>query len=67
MSTDGINEMSAQAPKKIPQKTSNPHSQTLIADQKGFGKGLGKPFPQKGSPNTPAPNKISFDNPAHIC
>jgi len=54
MSADGINYMATHRPKKIPPKTSNLHSPYLIADQKGFGRGLGKPFPQKGFPNTPA-------------
>ena len=56
MSADGINDMSAQAPKKIPlkkQKICN--NEMAAADQKGFGRGLGEPFPQKGSPKNVSP------------
>ncbi|MBO5126262.1 MAG: hypothetical protein J6D10_01685, partial [Clostridia bacterium] len=48
MSADGINDMSAQAPKKIPpQKRKNLHIQNLIAAQKGLEGSLRGTFPQK--------------------
>ena len=63
MSADGINEMLAQAPKKIPLKQKICTVEIPVADQKGFGRGLGEPFPQKGSPKKKTKNQSSSSIP----
>ena len=50
MSADGINDMSAQAPKKIPHKTKNLLYQTGYNRLKRFWKGFGGTFSSKRFP-----------------
>ncbi|MBO5256662.1 MAG: hypothetical protein J6C42_04075, partial [Clostridia bacterium] len=58
MSADGINDMATHKPKKIPFKQKICTVEIPVAVQKGFGRGLGKPFPQKGFPKKSAPTKF---------
>jgi len=59
MSADGINDMSAQAPKKIPYKKKKSAHPTFDSRLKRFWKGFGETFSSKRFPQKNIPQEIS--------